>query len=162
MNQARYLTPGSKRIACTFVTWRCGWQLKEWMDEAVETWGKVAANSCMLLRLTDTVQHGSAVTDVCGLCTTWHQIIALRFNTATCHKAEVTLHAGMKWGGWLSLESPLFSSLVSHLLPGSLECMHCWAGTQARNTHTHHREPQGLRCLEVNRIIWSCSVLTPR
>ncbi len=154
----------SQHNACKFVTWRGGWQLlKEWMNEAAETWGKVAVNSCMLPRLTDTVEHGSAMTDVCGLCTTWHQIIALRFNTATSHKAEVTLHAGMKQGGRLSPESPPFSSLVSHPLTGSPECTHCWAGTQTRTTHTsHHREPWGLRCLEVNRIIRSCSVLTLR
>lgn len=68
---------------------------------------------------------------------------------------------GQSGEGRLGLESPLFSPLVSHLLPGSVECTHCWAGTQARNTHITE-SPRGLRCLEVNRIIWSCSVLTLR
>lgn len=81
----------------------------------------------MLLLLKHTVLHSSTMTDVYGLCTTWHQIIALQFNIATCHKTEVTLHAGMKQE---HSSSPLFSCIVSHLLPGSLQ------GNRLLSTHT--------------------------
>lgn len=48
--------------------------------------------------------------------------------------------------------------------PGELCGVHALLSrqTQARNTHTQSQTPGGLRCLEVNRIIWSCSVLTLR
>lgn len=57
---------------------------------------------------------------------------------------------------------------VSSILPSRLSSPPRLSGVHAllsRHTgmqHTHHREPRGLRCLEVNRIIWSCSVLTRR
>lgn len=47
------------------------------------------------------------------------------------------------------LSSPLRLSKVHALLSRHI-------GTQ----HTHHTGSQGLRCSEVNRIIWSCSILT--
>lgn len=71
-------------------------------------------------------------------------MIALWFNTATCHKAEVTWCAAT--GGVGATErSPLVSAEQAH----------------RKAAQTPHRAP-GLRCPQVNGSIWSGSVLALR
>lgn len=61
-----------------------------------------------------------------------------------------------------------FQLRLSSVLPSRLSSpprpfgVHALLSRHTGTQHTHHRRPRGLRCLEVNRIIWSCSVLTPR
>lgn len=105
--------------------------------------GKVSASSCVLpgARRYRMVLRGSAVTDVCGVCATCHQIIALWFNTATRHKAGVTWRAATE-----------LSPLVSRLSLRTAEQAH------RKAAQTPHRA-LGPGCSQTMGSIWSCSVL---
>lgn len=128
----------SEHNACKCSMWQGGCQLKsEWMElrklEVRWQWTAACRRGSQI--------HCSTVAPwlmsvVCGPLDTRLLLCCL----IQPHAIKQKSHCTQGWsrrggGGHLSPESPLFSPLVSHLLPGSLECMHCWAGTQARNTH---------------------------
>lgn len=69
----------------------------------------------------------------------------------------------MQGQGGVMAQLRVSSILPSHLSsPPRLSAAHALLSRHTGTQYTHHREPRGLRCLEVNRIIWSCSVLTLR
>lgn len=124
----------SEHNACKCVTWRGVWQLKEWMKLwRLEVKWQWAAAYCW----------GSQIQ--CSTVAPWlMSVVSAPLDTRLLlcsliqpHAIKQKSHCMQGWseGTAQPRESPLFSRLLSHLLPGSLECMHCWAGTQAHNTH---------------------------
>lgn len=68
------------------------------------------------------------------------------------HAIKQKSHCMQGWG------EPRASSILPSRLssPPRLSGVHALLSTHRGTQHTHHREPQGLKCLEVNRIRWLC------
>lgn len=145
----------SEHNACKCSMWQGGCQLKsEWMElrklEVRWQWTAACRRGSQI--------HCSTVAPwlmsvVCGPLDTRLLLCCLIQPHAIKQKSHCTQGWSRRGGG--GTPQPRVSSILPSRLssPPRLSGVHALLSRHTGTQHTHHSEPRGLRCLEVNRII---------